>query len=143
MFSCDDHNDNLKIAYAPDCKSSTLSDPSITEWGRICGSSFKTRYRIRKPKNDKKLSICVVFAADHDHNRGRGFDIVFRRQPVQSEDEILEEQKMYSKMISKLTSYDIFADEKEETTARPLVSGGDNDDEEHSSADAKMNFLKW
>ena len=62
---------------------------------------------------------------------------------MQSEDEILEEQKMYSKMISKLTSYDIFADEKEETTARPLVSGGDNDDEEHSSADAKMNFLKW
>ena len=64
---------------------------------------------------------------------------------MQSEDEILKEQKMYSKMISKLTSYDIFAGDEEETTATPLVSGGggSDDDEEHSSADAKMNFLKW
>ena len=77
---CDAYNDNLKIAFAENCDSNTLSSSSkVSEWGTLCGNISKKKYVIRKPVNKNRNSLCVVFETDHDSKTGRGFDILFRK----------------------------------------------------------------
>lgn len=64
---CDENNDNLVVFDADNCDTATLETAKI--WGSMCGYIRRKYYLITSQ------NICIVFIADGDRRRNRGFDI--------------------------------------------------------------------
>jgi len=69
---CDANNDNLVVFDAADCQTSTLENAKI--WGSMCGYIKRKYYLITSSE------LCIVFIADGDRRRNRGFDILLYPQ---------------------------------------------------------------
>jgi len=69
---CDSNNDNLVVFDAPDCNTETLETAKI--WGSMCGYIKRKYYLITSQQ------LCIVFIADGDRRRNRGFDIMLYPQ---------------------------------------------------------------
>ena len=74
---CDKANDNLIIYYAPDCKTSTLSNSSMYRIHSVlCGIHRNKSVTIQKDTKaaaGDRLKVCVVFIGDKDGRHGKGF----------------------------------------------------------------------